>query len=109
MKEDMILCGAGGRQQKFYFNPRFARLPEGVQQELKACLAALAEQVGGTILLEYGEEGDISIHWVADEGDFYFDEIESRLAVSRLQKEKEELFLKLKAFYLAFYGENACK
>lgn len=109
MKEDMILCGAGGRRQKFYFNPRFSTLPEPVQLELKGCLAALAERVGGTILLEYAEDGDLALQWVRDEDDFYFDEIEAQLAVSRLQKEKAELFLRLKAFYLAFFGDQPCK
>lgn len=106
MKEDMILCGAGGLAQKFYMNPRFDRLPESVQQELKGALSAAAEQAGGTLLLEYAPDGDLSLHWVRDEGDAYFDEIEAGLAVSRLQKDKAELFLRLKAFYLAFYGEK---
>lgn len=107
MKEENILCGAGGLAQKFYMNPRFALLPEGVQQELKGSLAALAEQIGGSVLLEYNEVGDLDLHWVRDEGDIYTDEIDSRLAINRLLKEKEALLLQLKAFYLAFFGEKA--
>ncbi len=106
MNEDLILCGAGGKQQKFYMNPRYGMLPQEVQQELKAALAVFAEKVGGTVLLVFSETGDISVQLIPDEGDFYFDEIEAGLAVSRLQKEKETLFLQLKAFYLVFFGEK---
>lgn len=106
MREENILCGAGGLQQKFYMNPRFGRLPESVQQELKGALGALAEQAGGTVLLEFRETGDLDLHRVRDEGDIDTDEIETRLLINRLLKEKEELFLRLKAFYLAFYGEK---
>ena len=107
MNEEMILCGAGGKQQKFYFNPRYEMLPEQVKQELKAALAVFAERVGGTVLLVFSETGDLSVQLIPDEGDFYFDDIEAGLAVSRLQKEKETLFLQLKAFYLAFFGAKA--
>ena len=107
MNEELILCGAGGKQQKFYFNPRYAMLPETVQQELKAALAVFAEQVGGTVLLVFSQAGDLSVQLIPDEGDIYFDDIEAGLAVSRLQKEKEMLFLQLKAFYLAFFGAKA--
>ena len=107
MKEENILCGAGGLQQKFYMNPRFSRLPESVQQELKGALGALAEQAGGTILLEYQDTGDLDLHRIRDEGDIDTDEIGTRLLIDRLLKEKEELFLRLKAFYLAFYGDHS--
>ncbi|MBP3729455.1 MAG: hypothetical protein J6H18_04250 [Lachnospiraceae bacterium] len=104
MKEDLILCGAGGSRQKFYLNPRYETLPEEIRLELKAALALFAEQVGGTILLVYSETGSLSIRLIPDEGDFYYDEIEAGLAVSRLQKEKEELFQKLELYYRLFFG-----
>ena len=107
MNEDLVLCGAGGKMQKLYMNPRYGMLPETVQQELKAALAVFAEQIGGTVLLVFAETGDLSVQLIPDEGDIYFDEIEAGLAVSRLQKEKETLFLQLKAFYLAFFGAKA--
>ena len=40
-------------------------------------------------------------------GDIYYDEIEAGLEISRLQREKEVLFLQIKAFYLAFFGGQA--
>ena len=57
-------------------------------------------------MLEYRDTGDLDLHRIRDEGDIDTDEIGTRLLIDRLLKEKEELFLRLKAFYLAFYGEH---
>ena len=107
MKEELVLCGAGSKQEKYYFNPRYDRLPEAVKQELKSALVLFASEVGGTILIVFTEEGDPQIRLIREDDDIYYDDIEAGLAVSRLQKEKEVLFLQLKAFYLAFFG-GAC-
>ena len=104
MDEDRILCGANGDAAKYYFNPRYGRLPETVQEELKASLVLFAEHVGGTILIEFAEDGEPCLKVLPPAGDIYYDEIEAGLEISRLQREKEVLFLQLKAFYLAFFG-----
>ena len=33
--EDVVLCGANSYTQKYYLNPKFASLPEGIRQELQ--------------------------------------------------------------------------
>ncbi len=104
MNEELVLCGAGSRQEKFYFNPRYDRLPEAVKQELRSALVLFASKVGGTILIVFSEDGEPRIQLIREDDDIYYDDIEAGLAVSRLQKEKEVLFLQLKAFYLAFFG-----
>ena len=104
MQDSLVLCAASADHEKYYFNPRYEKLPESVQQELKAALVLFAEKVGGAILIAFSEEGEPQIRLVPSEGDFLYDEIEAGLQVYRLQKEKEVLFLQLKAFYLAFFG-----
>ena len=107
MQDSQVLCAASADHEKYYFNPRFERLPESVKQELKASLVLFAEEVGGAILIVFSEEGDPQIQLIRREEDFLYDEIEAELQVSRLHKQKETLFLQLKAFYMAFFGEKA--
>lgn len=107
MNEKLVLCGANGDAEKYYFNPRYDRLPGAVQEELKAALVLFAEHVGGTILIVFSEDGEPQIKVLPPAGDIYYDEIEAGLEISRLQREKEVLFLQLKAFYLAFFGGQA--
>ena len=107
MNEEQVLCGANGDAEKYYFNPRYERLPASVKEELQAALVLFAEHVGGTILLVFDGEGNPQLKVFPPEGDIYYDEIEAGLEISRLQREKEVLFLQLKAFYLAFFGGAA--
>ena len=107
MNEDMVLCGANGDAEKYYFNPRYAQLPESVKEELKAALVLFAEHVGGTILIRFSEAGDPQLQVFPPADPIYYEEIEAGLEISRLQREKEVLFLQLKAFYLAFFGGGA--
>ncbi|MBO4872030.1 MAG: hypothetical protein J5496_01255 [Lachnospiraceae bacterium] len=107
MNEELVLCGANGDAEKYYFNPRYERLPEAVKEELQAALVLFAEHVGGTILIVFSEEGDPQLKVYPPADPIYYDEIEAGLEISRLQREKEMLFLQLKAFYLAFFGGEA--
>ena len=107
MNEEMVLCGANGDAEKYYFNPRFGQLPEAVKEELKASLVLFVEHVGGTILVAFSEDGDPQFKVFPPADSVYYDEIEAGLEISRLQREKEVLFLQLKAFYLAFFGGEA--
>ncbi len=104
MNEEMVLCGANGDAEKYYFNPRYDQLPDTVKQELQAALVLFAEHVGGTILIAFAEDGEPQIKVYPPAGDIYYDDIEAGMEISRLQREKEMLFLQLKAFYLAFFG-----
>ena len=107
MNEELILCGANGDAEKYYFNPRYGSLPQAVKDELQAALVLFAEHVGGTILICFSEEGDPQLQVIPPADSVYYDEIEAGLEISRLQREKEVLFLQLKAFYLAFFGGEA--
>lgn len=106
LNEDQVLCGASGDQAKYYFNPRFGRIPKSVQEELKAAVVLFAEHVGGTILISFAEDGAPTIQLIAPEGDIYYDEIAAGLELSKLQREKEILFRRLQLFYLGFFGEK---
>ena len=97
-----VLCGASAEQLKYYFNPEFSLLPEAVQQELHDITVVMADRIGAAFLMVFGEGGDLRLEVVPDEADFGYDEIETELQIRALQREKEELFTQLEAFYAAF-------
>ena len=101
-----VLCGASAEQLKYYFNPEFSRLPEAVQQELHDVTVVMADRLGATFLMVFAENGDLRLEIVPDEADFGYDEIEAELQIRAIQREKEELFGQLEAFYKAFFTEG---
>lgn len=105
--EGKVLCGANAEQLKYYFNPEFGRLPEAVQQELHDITVVMADRIGATFLMVFGKGGDLRLEVVPDEADFGYDEIETELQIRALQREKEELFGQLEAFYAAFIMGDA--
>ena len=97
--ENMVLCGASSYVQKYYFNEKFNLLPEEIKNELKIMCVSFAEEAGGILTLEFDNSGDLKFCVRVDDGDFYFDEIESGLMISKYQKEKEGLFESLELLY----------
>lgn len=97
--ENMVLCGASSYVQKYYFNEKFNLLPEEIKNELKIMCVSFAEEAGGILTLEFDNSGDLKFCVRVDDGDFYFDEIESGLKISSYQRKKEELLSQLELFY----------
>lgn len=99
MSEKTVLCGANSYEQKYYFNQDFNMLPDQIKQELQIMCVTFTENVGGTLLVEFDGNGNLSLEVQVDDSDYYFDEIESGLQISNIQKEKEELFGQLETLY----------
>lgn len=100
----MILCGANSYEQKYYFDPAFASLPQGVQDELKILCVSYVEDVGGILTVELDDEdGEVRLSVRADEADYLFDEVGSELKIKYLQTHHRELFEQLETFYRIFY------
>ena len=90
--DSVVLCGASSYVQKYYFNEKFKRLPD---------------EAGGILTLEFDKSGNLNFCVRVDDGDFYFDDIESGLRISSYQRKKEELLSQLELFYkVVFLGEN---
>ena len=105
--ENMVLCGASSYVQKYYFNEKFNLLPEEIKNELKIMCVSFAEEAGGILTLEFDNLGDLKFCVRVDDGDFYFDEIESGLKISSYQRKKEELLSQLELFYrMIILGEH---
>ena len=102
----MVLCGANSYTQKFYLNEQFAMLPERVKEELQILCVIYVEDVGGILMLEYDEEGNLDFRVEADEADYLFDEIGSVLKIKQLRDEKRALLESLELFYRTFFLEG---
>ena len=107
MNEEFVLCAASAYEKKFYLNPEFDSLPESIKEELQIMCVLYTEDVGGVLMLVFGEEGNLELKVDHEENDFAFDEIGSVLKVKQLQQTKRELFESLELFFRVFYlGED---
>ena len=103
MEDERVLCGANSYKEKYYFNEVHNRLPEQVQNELKAACVLYAEEIGGTITLGFESDGEITIAIDHESADYFYDEIEAELAVRRMQDAHAELFEQLQTYYNTFF------
>lgn len=101
--ENTVLCASSAYDQKYYLNEAFNKLPDSIKDELKIMCVLFTEDVGGILILEYDEEGQLLLKTEADEGDLLYDEIGAALKVRKLQKEKEETFEALEMYYKVFF------
>ncbi len=106
-QENVILCGSSKYTKKYYLNEDFNGLPQQVKDELKIMCVLYTEEIGGTLELQFDEDGNLSLITDAQEGDLLYDEIGSVLMIKKLQKEKAELFEQLETYYKVFFlGED---
>lgn len=105
-EQRMVLCGANSYNQKYYFNREFSGLPEQVKQELNILCVLFTEEVGGTLTLEFLEDGTLTLNVSHEDGDYLFDEIESELRIREIQREHVELMQALEQYFqVVFLGE----
>lgn len=102
-QDNVVLCSASKYNKKYYLNEDFNSLPDLVKQELQIMCVLFTEEVGGIILLEFDEEGNLQIKTEAQENDFLYDEIGSVLKVKQMRKQKQELFEQLEQYFHAFF------
>ena len=106
MNEENVLCAASSYQQKYYFNPRFDKIPDRVKKELQVLCVSFTEEAGGILVMEFSEDGDLMIRVQADDNDYLFDEIESGIRIGRMQHDNEELFMQLEACYKVMFKND---
>ena len=98
----IVLCGANAYEQKYYFNEKFAAIPESIKEELHIICVLFTEEVGGIFTIVFEEDGSVSFETNAGEDDLLYDEIGAALKVKQLQTEKRELFEALELFWKEF-------
>lgn len=107
--DSTVLCGASLYVQKYYFNEKFKMLPDEIKNELKIMCVSFTEEAGGILTLEFDKSGTLNFCVRVDDGDFYFDDIESGLKISSYQRKKEELLTQLELFYKVVILGESCK
>lgn len=98
-----MLCSASKYTQKYYLNEDFDNLPDAVKKELQIMCVLFTEDVGGVILLEFDEDGNLQITTQANEEDILYDEIGSILKIKQLRNTKRELFEQLEQYFQTFF------
>lgn len=108
-KEDyrIVLCGSNAYDKKYYFNPKFEKLPENVKEELHIICVLFTEEVGGIFTIGFTPDGDVVMDTRAEEGDLLYDEIGSALLIKKIRRTKQEIFQSLEIYYrVTFLHEN---
>ena len=106
-QDRIVLCGANSYEEKYYLNPDFEQLPQGIKDELKIMCVLYVHDVGGILTLVFEEDGQLSLEVTSEEFDPTFDEIGSQLKIKEIQREKQELLEALQIFYKVFFlGEE---
>lgn len=98
----IVLCGANAYEQKYYFNERFARIPQSIQEELHIICVLFTEEVGGIFTIVFEEDGSVSLETDAEEDDLLYDEIGSGLLVGEIRRNRQELLESLQLYYRVF-------
>lgn len=101
-----VLCGASNYEEKFYFNPVFARIPEAVKKELKIICVLFTQEAGGIIQMLFDEDGELVLETSAAEEDILYDEIGAGLLVNEIRRSRRELFESLSLYYRTFHGQE---
>lgn len=103
----IVLCGSNAYDKKYYFNPKFEKLPENVREELQIMCVLFTEEIGGIFTIGFTPSGDVVMDTRAEEGDLLYDEIGSALLIKKLRRQKQEIFQSLEIYYkVTFLHQN---
>ena len=98
----VVLCGANAYEQKYYFNEKFAGIPESIKEELHVICVLFTEEVGGIFTIVFEKDGSVSLETDAEEDDLLYDEIGSGLLVREIRRNRQEMFESLQLYYRVF-------
>lgn len=101
-EEKIVLCGANAYEKKYYFNEKFAGIPDSIKEELHIICVLFTEEVGGIFTIEFENDGNISMRTEYADDDFLYDEIGSGLLVGEVRRKRQEMFESLSLYYRVF-------
>lgn len=102
MAEEVVICGANAYEEKYYFNPDFAKMPDSIKDELHIICVLFTEEVGGIFTIGFDADGELKLMTQASDEDYLYDEIAAGLLVSKIRSSRQELFESLQLFYRVF-------
>lgn len=98
-EDTAVLCGANAYEEKYYYNKFYDKVPESIKQELNIICVLFTQEVGGIFTISFDEDGQILLNTMADEEDITYDEISAGLLVSKIRRERKEMFDALSLYY----------
>ena len=101
-EETIVLCGANAYEKKYYFNEKFAGIPDSIKEELHIICVLFTEEVGGIFTIEFEKDGNVTMRTEYAEDDFLYDEIGSGLLVKEVRLKSQEMFESLSLYYRVF-------
>ena len=105
--ERVILCASSKYEEKYYLNPEFEGLPQGIKDELQAMCVLFTEDIGGILTMEFDEDANLQFVTMSDENDILYDEIGSVLKIKQLRNTRRELLESLEMYYkVLFLGQE---
>ncbi len=106
-RERIVVCGANAYEQKYYFNEKFAKIPQSLQDELRIICVLYTQEVGGIFTIVFDEEGELIFETQAEEYDITYDEVSSGLLIGEIRRNRAELLESLELYYRVFIcGES---
>ena len=99
INEERTLCAASAYKKKYYLNPMFEKLPEGIKQELQIISVLFVEEIGGRFVMGFDEEGNLLLQTDSLASDYNYDDIGAALMIKEIQKNRGELLSQLEMFY----------
>ena len=102
VEEKVVLCGANAYEKKYYFNEKFAGIPESIKEELHIICVLFTEEIGGIFTIEFDKDGSVSMRTEYAEDDFLYDDIGSGLLVNEVRRKRQEMFESLSMYYRVF-------
>ena len=100
---DKLTIGKASVYKKtYYYNKFFDRLPDAVKEEIQNLCTFYSAKLHCVFSVKFRENGDVYFETQAEDWDMNYDEIGASLDMNKLARERRELFLSLKMWYLVF-------
>ena len=102
IEDRIVLCGANAYEKKYYFNEKFAGIPESIKEELHIICVLFTEEIGGIFTIEFEEDGNVSLRTENAPEDYLYDEVGSGLLIGEVRRKRQEMFESLSLYYRVF-------
>lgn len=102
-ENERVICGSNAYEKKYYFNEKYASLPESVKDELHIICVLFTEEIGGIFTIEFEDDGNIAIRTEYAPDDYLYDDIGSGLLVSEVRRKRADFFETLSLYYRALF------
>ena len=104
----VVLCGANAYEKKYYFNKKFDKIPENINEELHIICVLFTEEVGGIFTIGFTPYGEVEMDTQKEEGDLLYDDIGAELLQKEIRRKKEEMFRALSIYFkVTFLHQDA--